>query len=378
MRRLHIFRAGTHTPMGGGTLEFSAADLDATARAYDPARHEAPIVVGHPRLDAPAYGWIGTLAAEDGGLFAAPRQVEPAFAAMVEAGRFKKISAAFFKPDHPRNPSPGSYYLKHVGFLGAVPPAIEGLKPVEFGAEDDGALTVEFAADGWRLGWIFSDLAALLRGVRDHLVEKEGAEAADKVMPGATVQRLAEEAARLQAESLADASPVPGFADPTPPTTKDTAVSEQELAARQRELEEREAAFAAREREARGREDRAFADGLVKEARLPAGLVPRVVAFMGALGEEGEVSFAGADGKPAKETPREALRAILQALPKTVAFGAVAGGEGPGDANGGTAEFAGHRADPDRMELHRKALAYQKAHPDTDYLAAALAVENAG
>lgn len=33
--------------MSGDVLEFSAADLATTAAAYDPARHEAPIVVGH-------------------------------------------------------------------------------------------------------------------------------------------------------------------------------------------------------------------------------------------------------------------------------------------------------------------------------------------
>ena len=40
----------------------------------------------------------------------------------------------------PNNPTPGRYYLKHVGFLGAIQPAVDGLRPVEFSAftQNDG------------------------------------------------------------------------------------------------------------------------------------------------------------------------------------------------------------------------------------------------
>jgi len=45
---LDIFRSGRHTASSGASLAFTEADLAATAAAYDPALHEAPIVVGHP------------------------------------------------------------------------------------------------------------------------------------------------------------------------------------------------------------------------------------------------------------------------------------------------------------------------------------------
>ena len=135
---LHIFRAGTHTAADGRELIFSEADLAATAKAYDPALHEAPIVVGHPAHNAPAYGWVSGLVAGADGLRAAPRQVDPSFAESVAAGRFKKISASFYHPQSPANPAPGVFYLRHVGFLGAMPPAVKGLAQAEFagGAED--------------------------------------------------------------------------------------------------------------------------------------------------------------------------------------------------------------------------------------------------
>ncbi|WP_231643066.1 hypothetical protein [Ralstonia syzygii] len=92
---IHIFKPGRQTAMSGATLEFSEADLEASARAYDPANHEAPLVIGHPKHDAPAYGWVQSLAANADGLSAKPHQVDAAFAELVDAGRFKKISASF-------------------------------------------------------------------------------------------------------------------------------------------------------------------------------------------------------------------------------------------------------------------------------------------
>lgn len=140
---IHIFRAGRHTAMQGRTLTFSDADLAATAAAYDPALHEAPLVIGHPAADAPAFGWVAGLRAGAAGLFAVPRQLEPAFAEAVASGRYKKVSASFYAPDSPHNPAPGVYYLRHVGFLGAQPPAVKCLAPVQFADDGEGCVTVE-------------------------------------------------------------------------------------------------------------------------------------------------------------------------------------------------------------------------------------------
>ncbi|RMH22225.1 MAG: peptidase, partial [Gammaproteobacteria bacterium] len=109
VKPIAIFRPGRHVAMSGQALSFSEADLAATAEAYDPALHEAPLVVGHPRHDAPAYGWVKRLSfseGDEGGLKAEPAQVDPAFAEMVRKGRFKKVSASFYPPAHPANPKP--------------------------------------------------------------------------------------------------------------------------------------------------------------------------------------------------------------------------------------------------------------------------------
>ena len=129
---IEIFRAGTHTGDDGRAWTFSDADLRAIAAAYDPETSEAPIVIGHPATDAPAYGWVASVLFADGRLSITARDVEPQFAGMVRARRFSKRSAAFYTPEHPNNPKPGQWYLRHVGFLGAQPPAVKGLKEIRF------------------------------------------------------------------------------------------------------------------------------------------------------------------------------------------------------------------------------------------------------
>ena len=68
MKPLHISRAGRHTASCGTALDFDETTLQASAAAYDPAVHEAPIVVGHPRDNGPAFGWIKGLSFDEGNL----------------------------------------------------------------------------------------------------------------------------------------------------------------------------------------------------------------------------------------------------------------------------------------------------------------------
>jgi len=130
---MEVFRAGKHVSANGVEREWTAKDLLKIADFYDPAKHEAPIVVGHPKDNAPAFGWIKALKVDGDKLLALPGQVAPEFAELVKAGRYKKRSISIY-PD-------GS--LRHVGFLGAQPPAVKGLKDIEFagGAEE----TYEYA-----------------------------------------------------------------------------------------------------------------------------------------------------------------------------------------------------------------------------------------
>jgi hypothetical protein len=148
LAKMEIMKLGNHTAMDGRVISFSAAQLNDIAESYDVALSEAPIVIGHPTLTAPAYGWVKQVAVEDGSLYAYVGQVDASFAEAVNEGRYKKRSASIFLPNSPGNPKPGHHYLRHIGFLGATPPAVKGLGDVNF-AENTGGedAFVDFAFD---------------------------------------------------------------------------------------------------------------------------------------------------------------------------------------------------------------------------------------
>ncbi len=140
---IHLFRAGIHRASDGSLYTVTDTHLAASAAGYNPALHEAPLVIGHPKHAAPAYGAVGRLAFAAPDLYAHPCNVEPSFAELVRAKRFSRVSASFYVPSSPDNPKPGVYYLRHVGFLGAQAPALKGLKPVDWGEQKSGVIEVE-------------------------------------------------------------------------------------------------------------------------------------------------------------------------------------------------------------------------------------------
>ena len=132
-----IFRTGTFTAMNGKQMSFSEGDLQKMAAAFDPQRRPAPLVLGHPQNDQPEMGQAQKLLVKDGKLYALAL-VGAALEALVKAQRYAKVSASFLEPFSTNNPTPGAYYLKHVGFLGAMVPAIKGMENPSFAARDDG------------------------------------------------------------------------------------------------------------------------------------------------------------------------------------------------------------------------------------------------
>lgn len=143
VKPVHVFKAGKHNSANGNTYSYSEADIAAIAQSYDPSKHKAPIVIGHPTLDAPAWGWVDKLTAVGVDLFATESKVDPVFAEMRTAGRYEQRSIALYTPSDPANPTPGAWYLRHVGYLGAMPPSVKGLEQYTFA--DKGIDTVVFS-----------------------------------------------------------------------------------------------------------------------------------------------------------------------------------------------------------------------------------------
>jgi len=126
------FRAGDYGEKGVYTPE----DLQHVADTYDPDFHEAPAVIGHPELNAPAYGWVAGVKHEGGKLLVKlGDDVDPTFEEMVQKGLFKKRSVSFYR-------KPEGLELRHIGFLGAQPPEVKGLAAIKF--EEGESATIEF------------------------------------------------------------------------------------------------------------------------------------------------------------------------------------------------------------------------------------------
>jgi hypothetical protein len=330
---IEIFKAGRHTDSRGRTIEFTPAMLAAIAAAYSVDLHEAPIVLGHPKDNAPAYGWVkGLGASEGGGLQADADQLDPAFTEAVRAGRYKKVSASFYHPDSASNPTPGQYYLRHVGFLGAQPPAVKGLAPVSFADDGDDVVTIDFADE--------LDVARLLRSLREWLIGQFGQEEAEKALPGWYVDHLQEQGAvdvATQREEQPAYSEQDGAASNQPapesgkvlekekapavaPTAADPAaaganISATEFAERERRLAEREVELARREREAGRKAHGAFLDGLV-QAGKPLPLERERVLDLCEVLEHGDGAVSFAEG----ESPIGLFKKLLESLPKQVDF----------------------------------------------------------
>jgi hypothetical protein len=198
MRPFEIFKPGTHTSASGQTLDFGDDIVARSMRVYDPKVHEAPIVVGHPKDNGPAFGWVEKLDYADGVMVAHPKDVDPDFAEMVAAKRFKKRSASFYAPGSANHPLKGTadhdtYYLRHVGFLGAAAPAVKGLKDVEFSDDDEGIVEFEESAR-----WAWNSMASLFRSFREWLISDKDLETADRIAPSyliADIEAAAREAA---------------------------------------------------------------------------------------------------------------------------------------------------------------------------------------
>ena len=351
---LPILPAGQHVALDGRPVEFTEAVLQEIVDSYDPALHEAPLVIGHPKLNAPAYGWAKSVELRDGMLYAEPHQVVPEFAEAANRKMYKKRSASIYLPDSPGNPTPGKHYLRHIGFLGGMPPAIKGIPDaaLEF-AEDDDAVAVEFSESPFAT----RALTDILRRMRDWLVEREGTEAADQIIPHWQLQSIdestrSENAVAAFAESAqptiddptpegvegaaasAAAAPEPGNNDPSAADADAVAIQEsamadeereQLLAERERKVAEHEARIAEDQAKEQRREVTEFAEGLVKQGKLLPRQKAGVVELMLTLPVEAPLEFAEGEqtiSKPASEV----LRGLLSDLPKQVDFAEKSGG----------------------------------------------------
>lgn len=345
MKPFRIFRPGKHRAACGTVVEFSEDDLKRAVAAYSPQTYAAPLVIGHPKTEDRAYGWAESLTYEDGHVVAHPDKVEPQFAELVEQGAYRNRSASWYMPDHPNNPSPGNLYPKHIGFLGAVPPALKGLgdvqftegaQPVDFSADPAPELVLEFADadDAWNVASMLSSTARMFRGLRDWLLADKGAEEADRLLPGYAIEDLERQALR-QEERARNTPAQPAFTEPTTPTPETPNMTPEQIAALKAEndsnkaalaqFQERETALAAAERMAAVSAIDASLEPLVKAGKLLPAHRQAVANFMADLSDDQDaqtIEFGeAAEGQTVpKLSPRAFMQAFLAAMPKAVDY----------------------------------------------------------
>ena len=201
---VEAFKTGKVTDMAGVEHDFSETDLEDLNEGIHEqlkAGYQPPLVKGHPKVDDPRVGSIVDSKVEDGVLKVKLDDVSNDFAEEVKKGGFKYLSASVYS-----NLKKG---LRHLGALGAHAPAMKGMAPICFGdgmfADSDKGSTEQdvlvFAESyAWdrlvpasvfeRLIWKLESLGSLFRSQRDQLIEKEGIEAADKMIPEYAVKDI--------------------------------------------------------------------------------------------------------------------------------------------------------------------------------------------
>lgn len=327
---VEIFRGGKQTDSegkehDGNTLIQKAIDT------FDTAYHEPPLVIGHPKHDDPAYGWVRELKKdttnETSVLLAKFKDVVPGFADAAKNGLYKKRSVRFY-PDG---------RLRHVGVLGAVPPAVKGLANVAF-KDDEQGISFEFSEAS---PWTWETIARVFRRLREYIIEKDSKETADAIIPDWDVASIQDQATKTE-EKETDIMNFTEFLEAfkfwkkmdtgtgdiqIPATGGAQTFTEADLEAAKKEAADEErkkadAAFSEKERkaarEAHKKEFAAFCDTLVKDGKIPPSWVDSgLAAFMDTLDSEAETSFSE---KGEKKSPADWFKDFLKGFEKSSIF----------------------------------------------------------
>lgn len=337
---VHSFYAGTHKDSKGRAATFTKADLEQMVANL--ARVPAPAVVGHPKDNAPRYATTAAAKVEGDQLYVSFCKVNPAFDKAVADGAYPDRSLSVFKdPEH-------GWTIRHVGFLGAVPPALEGLEPVDYAANPtDPEALFEFAMDGCDdcqaeidLANAVADMADLFTGVREWLIAEKGLDVADRVTPSWSLDWIKKRAASARTAFYAEQQANAETSHPTNPMFSapalkrpigDLTMTPEEIAAKAAAeaaaAEKLKADFAAQGAELAELRALRLRDGIATKVNawkaegkvLPADEAG-LVEFMAAIESGTSFEFSAA-GTTAKTTPAEWFAEFMAKRPKLVELG---------------------------------------------------------
>ena len=182
-KAIQIFRSGTHIDSHGQKITISNDDIDKMISEYNEGNHKAPLTIGHPKDNHPAFGWIEKLKRKGNLLYASFCDVHDDVKQAVSDKLYQKVSASFYAPQHPHNYSEG-WGIRHVGLLGATAPAVKGLEDVAF--SDDGECHIFEFAEVRKYA-----LNGFARSMREFVIAQFNIEIADKFFPNYSVEDIA-------------------------------------------------------------------------------------------------------------------------------------------------------------------------------------------
>lgn len=374
---VEVFKAGTWTDSSGNTRTWTEEDLEEIVRQYNEQKeHEAPVVVGHPKDNAPAYGWVERLEKRGQSIWAKIKPTVEEFVDWVRRGLYKKVSVSLYP----------NLLLRHVGFLGATPPAVKGLKPPEFSEGDyieiqfrewtaeererlaKGEIKGEFAgpgrtfpiascedvSDAWRLAGHAGNPLEVRRNIiriakkygwEDCLPESAKKWAEVNMSEGG--QSMEEKLKELE-EQLKE---------------KDRLLAEfqEREKAKAEEIDSLRRKVAELEQERKRKEFESFSEELIRQGKLTPAMKEKVVELMEALSRVGQYEF-----KEGKRDATEEFKEWLKGLPKLVEFEELAKKEKVAEAKDIRFDSDG-RVDEERLELHRRALEYMERNRGVTY-----------
>ena len=304
---VEVLRTGTHTASSGALVAVDDAKLAAIARNYDPKYFASPLVVGHPKENAPAYGWVDGLKVEAGKLLARFTQVHQGLREAVRDGRFRNRSVSLYGDLDGRGP-----YLRHVGLLGATPPAVKGMAPIKFAEGDE--VTLDFTEqeedemdEKTVQGWFEKAFTSFSEKVKGLLPTPPAPAAGDDLQ------------AKIDA---AVAAAQTSFAEK----------AEARVAALEAKLTATEEQLAEQSKQTAGAGVESFVERMRAEGHwVPAWDKAGAVEFMQSLADAETFEFTegqGDDAKAVKKAPLAFFQSFVEGLPKVVDFGELTGGTG--------------------------------------------------
>lgn len=310
--KFEIFKTGIHTSDKGISKEYTLDDLNFIANSYKPEEDEAPIVIGHPENNDPAFGWVNSLSvSEDGKLLAdAPEdKLHPDFLNALKEGRYKKRSISLTPEGK----------LRHIGFLGAAKPAVKGLSDIQFSSPSSEVYEFEIA--------------------EEKIVEKETVEQEPEIDP-TKYSELTQEINHLK-ETI---------------NSIQQNFSESEINASKSSIEKLSAQLNLLQAKISNSDFESLLDSKVSAGTLTPAIKDKVLA----VSNFAQAQNFSEDFSPAKFQSEfnKQLIALVNSFPKIIYYENFA--EKPEDENLKDDSFLGMEVDSESRQLHQKAIALMK------------------